>query len=124
MEDADSAVLKLQQLRSTGVQLHLDDFGTGYSSLSHLARLPTHTIKIDRSFVSRINDNDGNTEIVATIVALARSLGMHAAAEGLETAEQLKALRSLDCDYGQGFYISRPLDDIAAGDLIASGRRW
>ena len=124
MEDADSAILKLQQLRSTGVQLHLDDFGTGYSSLSHLHRLPTHTLKIDRSFISRISKSDGNTEIVATIVALARSLGMHAAAEGLETAEQLSTLRSLDCDYGQGFYISRPLDEIAAGDLIASGRRW
>jgi diguanylate cyclase (GGDEF)-like protein/PAS domain S-box-containing protein len=124
MEEADSAVLKLQQLRSTGVQLHLDDFGTGYSSLSHLHQLPTHTIKIDRSFVSRIRDNDDNTEIVATIVSLARSLGMHAAAEGLETAKQLSTMRSLDCDYGQGFYISRPLDEIAAGDLIASGRRW
>jgi EAL domain-containing protein (putative c-di-GMP-specific phosphodiesterase class I) len=124
MEDADSAVLKLQQLRSTGVQLHLDDFGTGYSSLSHLHQLPTHTIKIDRSFVSRIRDDDDNTEIVATIVSLARSLGMNAAAEGLETAKQLSTMRSLDCDYGQGFFISRPLDEIAAGDLIASGRRW
>lgn len=124
MEDADSAVMKLQQLRSTGVQLHLDDFGTGYSSLSHLHRLPTHTIKIDRSFVSCIQGNDDNTEIVATIVSLARSLGMHAAAEGLETAQQLSTMRSLDCDYGQGFYISRPLDEVAAGNLIASGRRW
>lgn len=124
MEDADSAVLKLQQLRNTGVELHLDDFGTGYSSLSHLHQLPTHTIKIDRSFVSRIQENSEDTEIVATIVALARSLGMHAAAEGLETAKQLSTMRSLDCDYGQGFYISRPLDEIAAGDLIASGRRW
>ena len=124
MEDADSAVLKLKQLRATGVQLHLDDFGTGYSSLSHLHQLPTHTIKIDRSFVSRITGNDDNTEIVATIVSLARSLGMHAAAEGLETAQQLSTMRSLDCDYGQGFFISRPLDEISAGDLIASGRRW
>ncbi len=124
MEDADSAVLKLEQLRTTGVQLHLDDFGTGYSSLSHLHRLPTHTIKIDRSFVSHLSAADADTEIVSTIVALARALGMHAAAEGLETAEQLSTLRSLDCDYGQGYYISRPLDEVAAGDLIASGRRW
>lgn len=124
MEDADSAVIKLQQLRDTGVQLHLDDFGTGYSSLSHLHRLPTHTIKIDRSFVSRMSESEDHTEIVATIVALARSLGMRAAAEGLETADQLARLRDLSCDYGQGFYISRPLDDQAASDLIASGRRW
>ena len=124
MEDADSAVMKLEQLRDTGVQLHLDDFGTGYSSLSHLHRLPTHTIKIDRSFVSRMSESKDHTEIVATIVALARSLGMSAAAEGLETADQLARLRDLSCDYGQGFYISRPLDDQAASDLIASGRRW
>lgn len=124
MEDADAAVMKLNRLRDTGVQLHLDDFGTGYSSLSHLHRLPTHTIKIDRSFVQRMHASENDTEIVATIVALARSLGMRAAAEGLETAAQLSQLRDLSCDYGQGFYISRPLEGQAASDLIASGRRW
>mgnify|MGYP001828585015 CR=1 FL=1 len=124
MEDADAAVVKLEQLTELGVQLHLDDFGTGYSSLSHLHKLPTHTIKIDRSFVSRMNTSNGDNEIVATIVSLARSLGMRAAAEGLETAGQLKRLRSLDCDYGQGFYFSKPVDQQAAGRLIASERRW
>jgi EAL domain-containing protein (putative c-di-GMP-specific phosphodiesterase class I) len=124
MEDGSAAVAKLKQLKELGVQLHLDDFGTGYSSLSHLHRLPTHTIKIDRSFVSRMGRGERDSEIVATIVSLARSLGMRAAAEGLETAEQLTALRQLKCDYGQGFYISRPIDTQAAGDLIASNRRW
>ncbi len=124
MEDADAAVVKLEQLTDLGVQLHLDDFGTGYSSLSHLHKLPTHTIKIDRSFVSRMSATNGDDEIVATIVSLARSLGMRAAAEGLETANQLERLRTLDCDYGQGFFFSRPVDHEAAGRLIASDRRW
>jgi len=124
MEDADSSVARLEQLRELGVQLHLDDFGTGYSSLSHLHRLPTHTIKIDRSFVSRMNASDGDAEIVATIVSLARSLGMRAAAEGLETAGQLATLRGLECDYGQGFFFSKPVDPQAAGQLIARELRW
>jgi EAL domain-containing protein (putative c-di-GMP-specific phosphodiesterase class I) len=71
-----------------------------------------------------MSETAGNTEMVATIVALARSLGMHAAAEGLETADQLTKLRSLDCEYGQGFFFSRPLDGEAASELIASRRRW
>ncbi|MGB5391063.1 MAG: EAL domain-containing protein, partial [Thermoanaerobaculia bacterium] len=124
MGDADVAVVKLEQLTHLGVQLHLDDFGTGYSSLSHLHKLPTHTIKIDRSFVSRMNATAADDEIVATIVSLARSLGMRAAAEGLETAGQLERLRSLDCDYGQGFFFSRAVDQQAAGQLIASDLRW
>ena len=124
MEDADAAVAKLKQLTELGVQLHLDDFGTGYSSLSHLHKLPTHTIKIDRSFVGRMTAGNGEAEIVATIVALARSLGMRAAAEGLETDTQLQQLRSLDCDYGQGFFFSKPVDQQNAGQLIANDRRW
>jgi diguanylate cyclase (GGDEF)-like protein/PAS domain S-box-containing protein len=124
MDDTHAGVSRLQQLRDLGIELHLDDFGTGYSSLSQLHRLPTNTIKIDRSFVSRMSESVGHTEIVATIVALARSLDMNAAAEGLETAEQLSKLRSLDCDSGQGFFFSRPLDDRAASELIASGRSW
>ena len=124
MDDANAGVLRLQQLRELGVELHLDDFGTGYSSLSQLHRLPTNTIKIDRSFVSKISESLGHTEIVATIVALARSLGMNAAAEGLETSEQLAKLRSLDCDSGQGFLFSEPLGALSASDLIRVNRRW
>ncbi len=124
MEDAESAVDKMRQLRDVGVELHIDDFGTGYSSLSYLHRLPTHTIKIDRSFVRRMSERNGKSQIVGTIVTLARNLGMRVAAEGLETADQLAKLRQLECEYGQGFYFSRPLSGGDAGRLIASQPRW
>ena len=124
MEDAESSVAKLRELRDIGIQLHIDDFGTGYSSLSYLHRLPTHTIKIDRSFVSHMSERDSKPQIVGTIVALARSLGMQVAAEGLETANQLERMRRLHCEYGQGFYFSKPLDPQAAGELLASQPRW
>ncbi len=120
MEDAESAVDKMRQLRDVGVELHIDDFGTGYSSLSYLHRLPTHTIKIDRSFVRRMSERNGKSQIVGTIVTLARNLGMRVAAEGLETADQLAKLRQLQCEYGQGFFFSKPLDHGDAGRLIAS----
>ena len=124
MEDGEAAVDKMRQLRDVGVELHIDDFGTGYSSLSYLHRLPTHTIKIDRSFVRRMSERNGKSQIVGTIVTLARNLGMRVSAEGLETAEQLAKLRSLDCEYGQGFFFSKPLDHADAGRLIASQPRW
>ncbi|MDH3744707.1 MAG: EAL domain-containing protein [Acidobacteriota bacterium] len=124
MDDAEGAVAKLRRLQELGIQLHIDDFGTGYSSLSYLHRLPTHTIKIDRSFVSRMNDRSNHGEIVETIVSLARNLGMKVAAEGLETAEQLERLRALDCELGQGFFFSEPLEASAARDLICRDPRW
>jgi diguanylate cyclase (GGDEF)-like protein/PAS domain S-box-containing protein len=124
MAHADSAVDKMRRLRDLGVELHIDDFGTGYSSLSYLHRLPTHTVKIDRSFVRRMSERNGKSQIVGTIVTLARNLGMRVAAEGLETAEQLARLRQLECEYGQGFFFSKPLDHGEAGRLIASQPRW
>jgi diguanylate cyclase (GGDEF)-like protein/PAS domain S-box-containing protein len=124
MEEAESAVGKMRQLRDVGVELHIDDFGTGYSSLSYLHRLPMHTVKIDRSFVRRMSTRNSKSQIVGTIVTLARNLGMRVAAEGLETADQLAKLRQLECEYGQGFFFSRPLDQGDAGRLIASQPRW
>ena len=124
MEEADEAVAKLRRLRELGIQLHIDDFGTGYSSLAYLHRLPTHTIKIDRSFVSRMSDRHHQAEIVQTIVSLARNLGMKVAAEGLETAEQLAKLRDLQCELGQGFFFSEPLDAVGARELIEQDPRW
>jgi diguanylate cyclase (GGDEF)-like protein/PAS domain S-box-containing protein len=124
MENAESAVARMRQLRDVGVELHIDDFGTGYSSLSYLHRLPTHTIKIDRSFVRRMSERNGKSQIVGTIVTLARNLGMRVSAEGLETADQLAKLRQLECEYGQGFFFSKPLDHGDAGRLIASQPRW
>ncbi len=124
MDDAEGAVTKLKRLREIGIQLHIDDFGTGYSSLSYLHRLPTHTIKIDRSFVSRMSERSNHAEIVETIVSLARNLGMQVAAEGLETADQLARARALQCELGQGFFFSEPLEPAAARDLIHRDPRW
>lgn len=101
-----------QRLQLLGVQIHLDDFGTGYSSLAYLHQYPIHTIKIDRSFVGHMGDNQKNLEIVQTVIALARDLGMDAVAEGVETAEQLDQLRALNCDYGQGYFLGRPVDKV------------
>ncbi len=108
MDNIDSATSMLRQLRDIGVQLAIDDFGTGYSSLSYLHKFPIDTLKIDRSFVTRMAENPENIEIVRTIILLAQVLGMAVIAEGVETKEQLKILRDLKCEYGQGYYFSRP----------------
>jgi len=124
MDNAEGAIAKLRSLRDLGLQLHLDDFGTGYSSLSYLHKLPTHTVKIDRSFVNGMQLGEGQDEIIETIVSLARGLGMHVAAEGLETSAQFTRLRELECEYGQGYYFSKPLDWREAGSLIAQDPCW
>ena len=110
MENVEAAIEMLKQLRGLGIELSIDDFGTGYSSLSYLHRFPISTLKIDRSFVSRMTGNNENAEIVRTIMMLARSLKMDVVAEGIETAEQLAQLKSLECEYGQGYYFSPPLN--------------
>jgi EAL domain-containing protein (putative c-di-GMP-specific phosphodiesterase class I) len=100
------------------VNLFLDDFGTGYSSLSYLHRFPFNTLKVDRSFISRIGKDDENAEIVRTIVALAHNLSMNVTAEGVETPAQLAQLNTFKCEYGQGYLFSQPLSFEAAGALI------
>jgi diguanylate cyclase (GGDEF)-like protein/PAS domain S-box-containing protein len=119
MENIDTAIDMLTQLRGLGVGLSIDDFGTGYSSLSYLHRFPIDTLKIDRSFVTQMTDNSENAEIVRTIVTLARSLGMAVVAEGVETADQLRQLGDLGCDYGQGYLFSRPVGAGQAAALLA-----
>ncbi|MET0626041.1 MAG: EAL domain-containing protein [Pyrinomonadaceae bacterium] len=119
MENIDTAIDMLMQLRNLGVGLSIDDFGTGYSSLSYLHRFPIDTLKIDRSFVTQMTDNAENAEIVRTIVTLARSLDMNVIAEGVETSEQLRQLGSLGCDYGQGYLFSRPVGAGQAVELLA-----
>ncbi|HMF57466.1 MAG TPA: EAL domain-containing protein [Pyrinomonadaceae bacterium] len=110
MENAEMATSMLRQLRSLDVNLSIDDFGTGYSSLSYLHRFPVNLLKIDRSFVSRMSEGNENAEIVRTILTLARNLGMEVVAEGVETTEQHKRLKSLECKYAQGYLFSRPVD--------------
>jgi diguanylate cyclase (GGDEF)-like protein/PAS domain S-box-containing protein len=124
MENFDTAIDMLQQLRQLGIELSIDDFGTGYSSLSYLHRFPISTLKIDRSFVSSMNDQNENAEIVRTILMLARSLKMNVVAEGVETEEQLAQLALLECEYGQGYYFSKPLDPEAAAKLLTEHRTY
>lgn len=100
----------------------IDDFGTGYSSLSYLQSLPVDTLKIDRAFVSDIERSRKNFDIVKTILTLARSLGLETVAEGIETPQELDILRDLGCEYGQGFYFSRPLDREACEAWAMAGR--
>lgn len=119
VEDTQSTAAMLSELRALGVQVQIDDFGTGYSSLGYLQRLPIDTLKIDRTFVSRIKKDGSGSEIVRTILALAHDMGMKVIAEGVETEEQLLKLKSMDCEYGQGFLFTKPLDSRMAGALLA-----
>jgi diguanylate cyclase (GGDEF)-like protein/PAS domain S-box-containing protein len=119
-DNIDAAVGLLTQLRELGVQLSIDDFGTGYSSLSYLQRFPIDTLKIDRSFVTQMMENEENLAIVRTIVALAQNLGMDVVAEGVETEEQLRLLRKLECENGQGYLFSTPLGGGQLDQFIAN----
>ena len=118
--DVRAAQVILKRLQSIGVEWSIDDFGTGYSSLSHLHQLKVDTVKIDRSFVSRIGIDESGSEMVRAIVALAHNLSMDVVAEGVETEAQYVHLRALGCEYTQGFHFSRPVDALAADRLIAS----
>ena len=109
MADPRRALLILDRLRGLGVKLSLDDFGTGHSSLSYLKRLPLDEVKIDRSFVMGMTEDDNDAAIVRTTIDLARNLGLEVVAEGVETETILRNLSDLSCDVAQGFYLSRPL---------------
>jgi diguanylate cyclase (GGDEF)-like protein len=118
MENAVAARSVLERLQARQIRVCLDDFGTGYSSLSYLHRLPINTLKVDRSFVGNLELDDKNLNIVKAIITLAQSLGLDVIAEGVETFQQVEVLRSLGCEYGQGYYFSRPLDEKAAIDFL------
>jgi diguanylate cyclase (GGDEF)-like protein/PAS domain S-box-containing protein len=122
MEDAEAAVAVLAALESRGVRLAIDDFGTGYSSLSYLQRFPISTLKIDRSFVAGMEAGSSQSKLVRTMVGLARSLGMGVVAEGVETEEQLRVLKRLGCERGQGFLFSHALSSDEVVPLLARER--
>lgn len=124
MENAEQATAAIADLKSRGISTCMDDFGTGYSSLSYLQRFAVDYLKIDRSFICRIETDDKSLEIVKTIINLAHQLDRRVIAEGVETASQLKRLRTLGCEYGQGYHFAQPLDEAAAGALIKSYRKW
>jgi predicted signal transduction protein with EAL and GGDEF domain len=118
IKDAERAVSVLHELQTLGVQISLDDFGTGYSSLSYLHRLPIDVLKIDRSFVTGLSIDHESRQIVATIVSLARHLGMKVVAEGTETVAHVEALRALGCDFGQGYVFAKAASAAAIRDLL------
>lgn len=118
IERTSTAIGTLAQIRARGIKVSLDDFGTGYSSLSYLHRFPINTLKIDRSFISQLEADVGNMEIVKAIIDLGLHLGLDIVAEGVETSEQLQFLVDHRCQYGQGYYFSKPLEARAAAKLI------
>jgi len=108
MDDVDQAIETMQALHDAGFQLAMDDFGTGYSSLSYLKRFPIQKVKIDRSFISEL-ENDDSKSITRAIIQMSHSLGLNVLAEGVETNEQLQYLQGEKCDYVQGYYTGRPM---------------
>ena len=118
MERTAAVLERLHAIRSLGVSLAIDDFGTGYSSLAYLQHFPVTHIKIDRSFVTPLNDPSREPGVVRAIVEIGRALGMATVAEGIETEVQLKRLQALGCDFGQGFLLGRPLDRDVMADLV------
>lgn len=111
----------LMRLRALGLRISIDDFGTGYSSLSYLRQFPVDALKIDRSFVRGISQHAENVAIVGTVTSMARQLGLHVVAEGVESEDEVSLLHSLRCEFGQGYLFSRPLDREAAATLLRAG---
>jgi diguanylate cyclase (GGDEF)-like protein len=118
LEDMESCRVKLQDLRRLGVSIAIDDFGTGYSSLGYLESLPIDCIKIDKSFVDKIVDVDQRLPMIEAVMAIAKSLGMYALAEGVETSVQRRALLRMGCQMMQGYYFHRPMSDFKMGELL------
>ena len=119
MGDSDRALSVLSELKALGVGLSIDDFGTGYSSLSRLPRFPVDALKIDRVFISNMQNDDGSFEIVRLIIMLAHSVGLKVVAEGTETEEQILELKKLGCEMAQGYLYSPPTDAKKASELLA-----
>ena len=124
VENFDHAKAALDKLKDLGVLIAIDDFGTGYSSLSYLHQLPFDTLKIDRVFVTNMDKSESSQRIVRSNAQLALALDMNIVTEGIEEQAQMDALRDLGCQYGQGFFMSKPLTTDAAHELIDSKATW
>lgn len=118
----DSALVEaaLTWLGANGVRVAIDDFGTGYSSLARLRRLPLYAIKVDRSFVQAMTSNPDDLAIVRSTIDLAHNLGLEVCAEGVATEEVYDALRALDCDLAQGFFVAGPMSESRLADWLAA----
>jgi predicted signal transduction protein with EAL and GGDEF domain len=110
LDDLDGTIAAMQRLQVLGVRFALDDFGTGHSSLGYLHRLPVDEVKIDRSFVASLATNRVASAVVQAVVTVATAVGVGVVAEGIESLGQLRAVRDLGCDVGQGYYLGRPRD--------------
>ncbi|MEH2167623.1 MAG: EAL domain-containing protein [Nostoc sp.] len=124
MENTDAIKIILQQLKQRKIKLVMDDFGTGFSSLSYLHSFPLNALKIDKSFVKRMQENKENMGLVPAMIGIANSMGMSAIAEGVETQEQLAQLRSLNCNFAQGYLFSKPIEQQLALELLTSAPQW
>jgi EAL domain-containing protein (putative c-di-GMP-specific phosphodiesterase class I) len=124
MKDMEAANMMLLNLKAMNTLLYMDDFGTGYSSLTYLKHFPVDALKIDKSFVKWMGIDDESEEIVRAVINLAHSLRMFVIAEGVETQEQMQKLKNLTCDYGQGYYFSKPLADVGIDKLLTSNPAW
>jgi diguanylate cyclase (GGDEF)-like protein len=124
LDDLTVMSKRLTALKALGVQLAVDDFGTGYSSLNYLQRLPVDILKIDRTFVSGLDSGEKDLAIITTLIEMGKRMHLTVVAEGVETAEQLAVLRSLDCDIAQGFFMAHPLSAAAATELMRGDPTW
>lgn len=118
MNSDDSSAQTLKKFREHNIPIALDDFGTGYSSMSYLSKFDIDFLKIDRSFVSNLTPNSKELALCQAIITMAKSLGMTIIAEGIETKQQQDLLTTMGCDYGQGFYFSKPVRASAISQLI------
>lgn len=117
VENSETVMNVLNQIKERDINISLDDFGTGYSSLSYLAEFPIDILKIDRSFVSKIGEAKQDA-IVSAMVAMGKAMGMKVVAEGIETEQQLDFLRQLGCDIAQGYLFSKPLPEQQATEFL------
>jgi EAL domain-containing protein (putative c-di-GMP-specific phosphodiesterase class I) len=109
MKDMEMSILRLEELKMLGVKLAIDDFGTGYSSLNYLRQFPVDILKVDRSFISGVNEHGEEAALTDAIIGLANTLGLSPVAEGIESSDQRSRLLELNCGLGQGFFFAEPL---------------
>jgi EAL domain-containing protein (putative c-di-GMP-specific phosphodiesterase class I) len=109
LENAKDVIHKIETFKKMGIKFSIDDFGTGYSSMAYLQKFPVDQLKIDLSFVRDMHTNKGNLEIVRAIIRLAHSLRLNVVAEGVEQSVHRQLLSSMGCDFGQGYFFSRPV---------------
>ncbi|MBQ3886012.1 MAG: bifunctional diguanylate cyclase/phosphodiesterase, partial [Ruminococcus sp.] len=118
IDSVDKALQVINAIEEMGVQIAIDDFGTGYSSLSYLNRFPANLLKIDKSFIDKMNDNDSSKQYVASIIAIGHIMGFNVISEGVEEDEQISVLKEIGCDYIQGYIWGRPLPEEQAEKLV------